>query len=105
MQKKPEIPVVKEVVAEKQIEVEANLTDIDLLKVPCSESYLQSKGESLCREMTCLLFTRGAVGNKASVSTCESITNTINKSFIISKCENEDADKKRACVEFFDRRL
>tara|TARA_Y100001963_G_scaffold47948_1_gene67395 strand:- start:297 stop:686 length:390 start_codon:yes stop_codon:yes gene_type:complete len=105
MHKKPELPVIKEVVAEKQIEVEAQLTDQQLLKVPCSDSYLQSKGESLCREMYCLLMTRGAVGNKAAASTCESISNSINKAMILETCANEDETKQRACIEFYDRRL
>lgn len=105
LQRKPEMPIIKEVVAEKQIEVEVALTDQDLLKVPCSESYLEKRGESLCRELYCYLMTRGALGNKASAATCESITNTINKTAILSACQNDDDAKARACVEFFDRRL
>ena len=58
-----EPPVIKEVVAEKQIEVEAALTDQDLLEIPCSKDYLSENGESLCREMYCYLMTRGAIGN------------------------------------------
>ena len=91
--------VIKEVVAEKQIEVEA------ALKTPCSDLYLQKNGEGLCREMYCYLMTRGAIGNKASAATCESITNTINKSMIIKSCADPDETKQRACIEIFDRRI
>jgi hypothetical protein len=97
--------VIKEVVAEKQIEVEAALTDQDLLKVPCSKDYLSENGESLCREMYCYLMTRGAIGNKASAQTCESITNAVNKALMIKICANPDEDKRRSCIELFDRRF
>ena len=104
--RKPEPPpVIKEVVAEKQIEVEAALTDQDLLKIPCSKDYLAENGESLCREMYCYLMTRGAIGNKASAQTCESITNAVNKALIIKICADPDEDKRRQCVELFDRRI
>ena len=105
MQRNVEPVVIKEVVAEKQIEVEAALTDQDLLKTPCSDSYLEKNGEGLCREMYCYLMTRGAIGNKASAATCESITNTINKAMIIKSCADPDEAKQRACIEIFDRRI
>lgn len=96
-------------IIEKTIEVDRSLSNADLLKVPCSKEYIKENGEALCREMFCRMNTRsGNQSNAASAKECEAISNTINKSYVLKKCKDlskGDADKEKACVEFFDRRL
>jgi hypothetical protein len=104
---KPDPPpiVVKEEVAKEQIEVQKNLTQPDLLEVPCSLEYITKHGESLCRELFCRMTTRG-IDSKTSGAECESISNTINKSLILSVCGAKEAKEDRdECIEFFDRRI
>ena len=61
-------------VIEKMVEVDNSLTDIDLLKIPCSLEYLEKNGDSLCREMFCRMNTRGGATQQTATSKeCESI--------------------------------
>tara|TARA_R100000329_G_scaffold144040_1_gene128486 strand:+ start:391 stop:789 length:399 start_codon:yes stop_codon:yes gene_type:complete len=104
--KNPPPPIViREEVAKEQIEVQKNLTQTDLLKVPCSLEYIKDNSEALCREMFCRMTTRG-IDSKTSGSECESISNTINKSFILKICASKStSEEQRSCIEFFDRRI
>lgn len=79
-----------------------NLTEPDLLKVPCSMEYISTNGDSLCREMFCRMTTRG-VDSKTSGQECEAISNIMNKSVVLKTCESQPDPK--ACIELFDRRL
>tara|TARA_Y100001973_G_C5207136_1_gene342383 strand:+ start:1779 stop:2207 length:429 start_codon:yes stop_codon:yes gene_type:complete len=113
----PEVKVVEtNKVVEKMVEVDSSLTETDLLKVPCSADYMEKNGEALCREMFCRMNTRsGNSSNAATAKECEAISNTINKAYIQEQCtkaakgmdlEAGEFDKHRkACIEFFDRRL
>ena len=96
-------------IIEKTIEVDRSLSNADLLKVPCSEKYIKENGEALCREMFCRMNTRsGNQSNTASAKECEAISNTINKEFILKKCLEHSKgveEKRKACLEFFDRRI
>ncbi len=96
-------------IVEKMIEVDSSLSDADLLKIPCSSEYIKDKGEALCREMFCRMNTRsGNQSNAASAKECEAISNTINKSYVLSKCHemsSGDQTKIKNCIDFFDRRL
>lgn len=99
-------------VIEKMVEVDHSLTDADLLKIPCSKDYMETNGEGLCREMFCRMNTRsGNQSNAATAKECEAIGNILNKKMILKKCGDlgdvgeGDETKKKACIEFFDRRL
>lgn len=96
-------------IVEKTIEVDRSLSTADLIKVPCSDEYIKQKGEALCREMFCRMNTRsGNQSNSASAKECEAISNTINKSYVLSKCHElskGDKSKYKDCIDFFDRRL
>ena len=103
-------------VIEKMVEVDNSLTDIDLLKIPCSLEYLEKNGDSLCREMFCRMNTRGGATQQTATSKeCESIGNILNKRAIIKSCDKlakqsdveaqEYEKRKKECVEFFDRRF
>ena len=116
-------PVVVETnkVVEKMVEVDLSLTETDLLKVPCSAEYIETNGESLCREMFCRMNTRsGNQANSASQKECESISNLINSELIIKKCfktqyvgphdpEGEDNNEqlridRENCIRVFEKR-
>ena len=103
-------------VIEKMVEVDSSLTETDLLKVPCSQEYMEKNGEQLCREMFCRMNTRGGATQQTATSKeCEAISNTINKAYVQKYCKNltEKSDTTaqeydlsfNKCVEFFDRRL
>ena len=103
-------------VIEKMVEVDSSLTETDLLKIPCSQEYMEKNGEQLCREMFCRMNTRGGATQQTATSKeCEAISNTINKAFVQKHCKSVAASKDveaqeydksfKECVEFFDRRL
>ncbi len=103
-------------VIEKMVEVDSSLTETDLLKVPCSQEYMEKNGEQLCREMFCRMNTRGGATQQTATSKeCEAISNTINKAYVQQYCktlaEKSDTTAQEydlsfnKCVEFFDRRL
>jgi len=113
--KKP--PVVETKIIEKTIEVEKQLTDTHILRDICSDTFIEKRGEGLCRLMWCRANTRNAMGTAQSATSkeCESISNLLNKSAILEICTNfskQDAetaeDRNRRfdkCVTLFDRRI
>jgi hypothetical protein len=80
-----------------------NLTEPDLLKVPCSSEFIEQNTDLLCREMFCRMTTRG-VDSKTSGGECEQISNIQNKSVILEECSKLGEGYKQ-CVDLFDRRL
>ena len=80
-----------------------NLTEPDLLKVPCSSEFIEQNTDLLCREMFCRMTTRG-VDSKTSGGECEQISNIQNKSVILEEC-SKLGDAYKQCVDLFDRRL
>lgn len=78
------------------------LTEPDLLAVPCSIDYINKNGQSLCREMFCRMTTRG-IDTKTSGAECERISNLINKAQVIEICKAQD--NYDACIDLFDKRL
>ena len=101
LKKKPDEPV--EEVAKQQIEVQKNLTEPDLLEVPCSQAYIDLKGQDLCREMFCRMTTRG-IDAKTSGAECEEISNLINSKAMLKACSDLQEDQQRECYDLFFRR-
>ena len=101
LKKKPDEPV--EEVAREQIEVQKNLTEPDLLEVPCSQAYIDLKGQDLCREMFCRMTTRG-IDAKTSGAECEEISNLINSKAMLKACSDLQEDQQRECYDLFFRR-
>ena len=101
LKKKPAEPV--EEVAKEQIEVQKNLTEPDLLEVPCSQAYIDLKGQDLCREMFCRMTTRG-IDAKTSGAECEEISNLINSKAMLKACSDLQEDQQRECYDLFFRR-
>jgi len=82
--------------------VAEKLTDIDLLKIPCSSDYIQEHGDLLCREMFCLMQTRG-IDAKVSGSDCSAISNVQNTLVILETCTGEEGlDDK--CIQIYRER-
>ena len=105
--KKKEEPVVQPVatenIATEQQEVIKQLTNTDLLAVPCSQEFIQeNKSDILCREMFCRMMTRG-IDAQTGGKECEEISNLANSLSIISSCE-ELEDRKEECYEIYFRR-
>ncbi len=103
-------------VIEKMVEVDKNLTDTDLLKVPCSLDFLKENGSALCRELYCRMSTRGGATQQTATSKeCEAIGNILNKDLILKICHKRSSEKdlkaneldqaERDCISFFDRRI
>lgn len=103
--KKGEEPVVieqPEPIVITESKVAEKLTDIDLLKIPCSSEYIKDNGDLLCREMFCLMQTRG-IDAKVSGSDCSAISNVQNTLVILETCTGEDGlDDK--CIQIYRER-
>lgn len=81
-----------------------NLTALDLTEPICKPEFIKEKGNLLCRELTCLQFSRGLDSQTAGAQ-CESISNIANKIQILEACsEIQDEDKKKECLELFWKR-
>ena len=81
-----------------------NLTALDLTEPICKPEFIKEKGDLLCRELTCLQFSRG-LDSQTAGSQCESISNIANKIQILKACSDiQDEDKKKECLELFWKR-
>jgi len=88
--------------ATKQQEVIQQLTDLDVIKEICNPEQTQTKdGLLLCREMTCLVYSRG-IDSQTSGKQCEEISNIQNTMSMIEYC-NEQGDGS-LCTDLFWRR-
>ena len=99
-----EIGKIKSEVAEAQLVTTVNLTNTDLLKVPCSAEYIKEhKSDLLCREMFCRLQSRG-LDEGASAVECEEISNLANSLIILDSCKDLEEGAYRACLSVFTSR-
>lgn len=96
--------VVADQIAKGQVEVQKQLTDLDIIDPICSVEFIKENSDLLCRELTCLMFTRG-VDSETAGSTCELISNISNKIQIEKWCNQyQDAALKQDCIELFWKR-
>jgi len=73
--------------------VAQQLTDLDLVKPLCAEDFIDKHGMGLCREVWCMMMTRG-IDSQTSGSSCESISNINNSLEILKACEgSEDCER------------
>ena len=80
------------------------LTQLDLTKPVCEPTYIATHTDLLCRELTCLQFSRGLDAQTAG-SQCESISNVRNKIAIMDYCSKKtEPDAAKECLEIFWRR-
>ena len=95
-------PAIEDTTATKQQEVIKQLTDLDVIKEICNpEQTKTQEGLLLCREMTCLVYSRG-IDSQTSGKQCEEISNIQNTMSMIEYC-NEQGDGS-LCTDLFWRR-
>ncbi len=95
-------PTIEDTTATKQQEVIKQLTDLDVIKEICNpEQTKTQEGLLLCREMTCLVYSRG-IDSQTSGKQCEEISNIQNTMSMIQYC-NEQGDGS-LCTDLFWRR-
>ena len=93
---------VQDTTATKQQEVIQQLTDLDVIKELCNPEQTQTQdGLLLCREMTCLVYSRG-IDSQTSGKQCEEISNIQNTMSMIEYC-NDQGDGS-LCTDLFWRR-
>lgn len=93
---------IEDTTATKQQEVIKQLTDLDVIKEICNPEQTQTaEGLLLCREMTCLVYSRG-IDSQTSGKQCEEISNIQNTISMIEYC-NEQGDGS-LCTDLFWRR-
>jgi hypothetical protein len=102
--KQPPPPLV-DTTSETQQEVIKQLTSLELIEPLCKpEALTEAQDVLLCRELTCLQFTRG-IDSQTSGSQCEEISNISNKIIQMEFCaKKEDPEEKKDCIELFWRR-
>lgn len=100
----PIVVIPDNTVAEKQVEVQIQLTDLDLVKGPCAEAFIASYGDGLCREMFCWMQTRGLDSQTAGAS-CDAISNLNNTLAMRKVCAGiEDPRAQEDCYQLFRER-
>ena len=91
-------------VAESQQEVILQLTDLDIVQVPCSAEFIASQGPGLCREMFCRMQSRG-IDAQASGAECEEISNLNNSITVLQTCAVvETPEELEKCYHLFRER-
>ena len=92
-------------VAQAQVEVQKQLTDLDLVKEVCAPEYIvkQEQGDLLCRELFCRMQQRG-IDAQTSQSDCNEIANIANTKSIQAACKDLEEDAKEVCTELFFKR-
>jgi len=106
--KKPD-PVVVAVggdeVARGQVEVQKQLTNLDLVKEICAPDYIvkQEQGDLLCRELFCRMQQRG-IDAQTSQSDCNEIANIANTKSIQTACKGLEKEPHEVCVDLFFKR-
>ena len=87
-----------------QQEVIAQLTDLDITKPLCDPAFIEKNSDLLCRQVTCLQFSRGT-DSQTSGKQCEEISNIANSIAIEKYCnEYQEVEKKQDCIDLFFKR-
>lgn len=80
-----------------QAEVAKQLSNMDILKEPCSQIYIEERGDGLCREMFCWAQTNSTTGEASGIS-CDAISNVNNTITILDICGRESQISDAAVV-------
>ena len=102
LKKKEPVAVIEDKTSQVQQEIVLQLTDIDLLEVPCSNDFIEAKGDLLCREMFCRMMSRG-IDSQTSGQECEQISNIANTQIIRDDCKDEQFDPEE-CYRLYRER-
>jgi hypothetical protein len=102
--KEPAPPVVvADVSAQKQAEVQVNLSNLDIVKPVCTAEFISANGDGLCREMFCFAqanSTTGAAGEKS----CDAVSNVNNTLVILRTCGSLEGAPRAECFQTFRER-
>ena len=92
-------------VAKAQVEVQKQLTDLDLVKEICAPAFIvdQKQTDLLCREMFCRMQQRG-LDAQTSQSDCSEIANIANTKSIQLACKDLKKEELESCVDLFFKR-
>jgi hypothetical protein len=100
---KPVVVPVADVSAQKQAEVQVNLSNLDIVKPVCTSEFIKDNGDGLCREMFCFAqsqSTTGAAGEKG----CDAISNVNNTLVILKTCGTLEGQARTDCFQTFRER-
>ena len=96
--------------SETQQEIIKQLTDLDIVEKICTPNIEKKdtpgiENNLLCRELTCLVYTRG-IDSKTSGNQCEEISNIANSIKIIDYCidKKQSLEDVEKCFDVFYRR-
>jgi hypothetical protein len=95
--------VVADVSAQKQAEVQVNLSNLDIVKPVCTAEFISANGDGLCREMFCFAqanSTTGAAGEKS----CDAVSNVNNTLVILRTCGSLEGAPRAECFQTFRER-
>ena len=95
--------VVADVSAQKQAEVQVNLSNLDIVKPVCTAEFIKENGDGLCREMFCFAqanSTTGAAGEKS----CDAVSNVNNTLVILKTCGTLEGQPRLECFQTFRER-
>jgi hypothetical protein len=95
--------VVADVSAQKQAEVQVNLSNLDIVKPVCTAEFISANGDGLCREMFCFAqanSTTGAAGEKS----CDAVSNVNNTLVILRTCGSLEGSPRAECFQTFRER-
>lgn len=81
----------------KEAEAIVQLSDLDILREPCSEPYIQENGNGMCREMFCWAQTNSKTGETSGIS-CDAISNINNTITILDMCGKMSVESDAAQV-------
>jgi len=103
-QKAPVAPVVvADVSAQKQAEVQVQLSDLDIVKPVCTSEFIEKNGDGLCREMFCWAQSNSTTGG-AGEKSCDAVSNVNNTLVILKTCGSLEAQPRIECFQTFRER-
>ena len=83
--------------------VQEQLSDLDIVREPCSSAYIEKHGDGLCREMFCLAQANSTVG-AAGEKTCDAVSNVNNTLVILKTCGTLEGALRAECFQTFRER-
>ena len=95
--------VVADVSAQKQAEVQVNLSNLDIVKPVCTAEFISANGDGLCREMFCFAQSNSTVG-AAGEKGCDAISNINNTKVILATCGTLEGATRAECFQVFRER-
>lgn len=100
---KPTPPVVADVSAHKQAEVQVNLSNLDIVKPVCTSEFITANGDGLCREMFCWAQSNSTTGG-AGEKSCDAVSNVNNTLVILKTCGSLEGAPRSECFQTFRER-